>query len=219
MKKILYLVIIFVIVFIIYYKNIDKTINYLSIGDYLSCGVNNKNKIENSFSDNINKYLSSNKKVDYKKYVSKVDYRVVDLINDINNNKQIKINNKKYSIKNLLIKADIVVLSIGMNDIYYQRNITNKYNYVDELLFDIDNLLSLLRKNCKEKIYMLNYYNVIDNKEVIDYTNNKLNDIASNYNVKIIDISNLDKYLVNNIYPTNEGYNYIYNQTKSVLQK
>lgn len=219
MKKILYLIVVFIIIFVIYYKNIDKTINYLSIGDYLSYGINNKNKKENSFSDNIYKYLSKNNKVDYKKYVSKNDYRVVDLINDINDNKEIKIKNKKYTIKNLLIKADIVILSIGMNDIYYQRNITNKYNYVDELLLDIDKLFNILRKNCKEKIYILNYYNVINNREIIDYTNNKLNALAQKYNIKVIDISNMDKYLVNNIYPTNEGYNYIYKQVKLILQK
>lgn len=219
MKKILYLIVVFIIIFVIYYKNIDKTINYLSIGDYLSYGINNKNKKENSFSDNIYKYLSKNNKVDYKKYVSKNDYRVVDLINDINDNKEIKIKNKKYTIKNLLIKADIVVLSIGMNDMYYQKNITNKYDYVDELLLDIDTLFNLLRKNCKEEIYILNYYNVINNREIIDYTNNKLNTLAQKYNIKVIDISNMDKYLVNNIYPTNEGYNYIYNKVKIVLQK
>lgn len=219
MKKILYLALLFSIVFLIYYKNIDKTTNYLVIGDYLSYGINNNNKVENPFSDRINEYLSRNKKIDYKKYVRKDDYRVVDLYNDIINNKKITIKNKKYTIKQLLIKADIVILSIGMNDMYYQKNITDKYKYVDELLEDLDKLFELVRKNCKEEIYILNYYNVINNENVVNYSNRKLSSLADKYKLKVIDISNLNKYLTNNIYPTNSGYNYIYKQVKQVLQK
>ena len=101
---------------------------------------------------------------------------------------------------------------------YYQKNITDKYKYVDELLEDLDKLFKIIRKNCKEEIYVLNYYNVINNEKVVNYSNRKLSSLATKYKIKVVDISDLDKYLTDNIYPTTSGYNYVYKQIKGVLQ-
>ena len=72
---------------------------------------------------------------------------------------------KKKSIKNALIKADLVTLSIGMNDFLYKMNLDVEefsmeelYDYVDEMSEDTDTLLRLLREYCKEDIMMTNYY-------------------------------------------------------------
>jgi len=222
MKKIILFIFLGIIVFLIYYFNVDKDITYLSIGDYLSYGVNNYNELDNNYNDPLTKYLSTDRKAKYYNYSFSNDYRVVDLIRDINYNNKIKINGKDYTVNNLLIKADIIILSIGMNDIYYQNNLLeNKmYDYMDGVLEDLDKLFGIMRKYSKEKIYVFNYYNVIDNKQVINYVNKNLNSISSKYNIKVIDISDLDKYITDeNIYPTNSGYTYIYNQIILNLQK
>ena len=209
MKKIVFTLLIFVLIFLIYYFNTDKNIYYVSLGDQLSYGLNNSNKIENSYSKNIKKYYK-NKLSKYVNYSNIDDYRIMDLINDINYNKIINYDNKEYKLQNILIKANYMTLSIGMNDLLNQKNIT--YEYVDQLLVDIENLFILIRKYNKDKIDFLSFYNIINNNELIDYTNNKLKKICKKNNINYIDISKLNNYILNGIYPTNNGYTYITNQ-------
>lgn len=206
MKRIILMIIIFLIVFLIYYFNADKKTYYVSIGDYLSYGIDNSEKLGNGYSDIIKSNYKNNLK-NYVNYSSTDDYRVMDLINDINYNKEIKYNNKEYKIQNLLIKANIITLSIGMNDLIYKKNLD--YDYVDSLLGDIDELLKLIRKYNKDDIYLLGFYDAINNVELIDYTNNKLKKICEKNKVKFIDITNLNNYIITGLYPTKDGYKYI----------
>ncbi len=205
MKKILFSVLVVVIVFMIYYFNISEKVYYLSIGDYLAYGINNLGKVENNYSDNIvNKY--KNKLSNYVNYSTVDDYRVMDLYNDIIYNKIVNFNNKEYKIQNLLIKANLITISIGMNDLIYKKNIT--YDYVDELLNDIDNLLKLIRKYNKDKICVLGFYDIINNKDLIDYTNKRLESICKKNKINYVEINKLNNYIIND-YPTNSGYTYI----------
>jgi hypothetical protein len=204
MKKILLLSLVFLIVFVIYYFNADKKTYYLSIGDYLSYGIDNFDNI-NGYSENIKNNYKNNLK-NYVNYSTYDDYRVMDLINDINYNKELKYNNKEYKLQNLLIKANLITLSIGMNDLIYKKNID--YDYVDSLLDDIDKLFILIRKYNKDQIYFLSFYDVINNPNLILYTNKKLESLCIKNNIKYVDISNLNNYIINK-YPTKEGYMYI----------
>lgn len=204
MKKILLLIFVFFIVFVIYYFNADKKTYYLSIGDYLSYGIDNFDNI-NGYSENIKNNYKNNLK-NYVNYSTYDDYRVMDLINDINYNKELKYNNKEYKLQNLLIKANLITLSIGMNDLIYKKNID--YDYVDSLLDDIDKLFILIRKYNKDQIYFLSFYDVINNPNLILYTNKKLESLCIKNNIKYVDISNLNNYIINK-YPTKEGYMYI----------
>lgn len=208
MKKVLFFILVFIITFLIYYFNIDKKVYYVSLGDYLSYGINNLEKVDNNYSDNI-KNIYKKKLKNYVNYSSLDDYRVMDLINDINYNKEITYNNKKYKIQNLLIKANLITISIGMNDLIYKKNID--YDYVDNLLADIENLLVNIRKYNKDKIYFLSFYNIINNERMIVYANTKLSKICERNKIKFVDISKLDQYIENS-YPTNNGYTYITNQ-------
>jgi len=171
MKKIIFTLLVFLVIFLIYYFNINRNIYYISIGDFLSKGINNFNNIDNNYNDNIKTYYKG-KISNYVNYSSIDDYRIMDLINDINYNKTITHNNKEYKIQNMLIKANYIILSIGMNDIINKKNIS--YDYVDELLTDIEKLFILIRKYNKDKIDYLSFYNIINNKELIDYTNKKI---------------------------------------------
>ena len=206
MKKILLIIFVFFIVFLIYYFNADEKTYYVSLGDYLSYGINNFEKIGNGYSENIKRKYESNLR-NYVNYSTYDDYRVMDLINDINYNKDIIYNNKEYKIQNLLIKANLITLSIGMNDLIYKKNID--YDYVDNLLKDIDDLFILMRKYNKDEIYFLGFYNIINNSQLIEYTNKKLINICNKNKIKYIDISGLNNYIINGTYPTKEGYMYI----------
>ena len=197
MKKIISTILVVIILFLIY---------SLSLGDYLSYGINNLELVDNNYSDNIKTYYKNNLD-NYVNYSSFDDYRVMDFMNDINYNKVVKYNNKDYKLQNLLIKANLMTISIGMNDLIYKKNID--YNYIDTLLNDINKLLILIRKYNKDKIYFLSFYNVINNEEIIEYANLKLNKICNENNINYVDISKLDSYIIKGNYPTNDGYTYI----------
>lgn len=210
MKKIIFTVLTFFVIFIIYYFNISENIYYLSIGDYLSYGINNFNNVNNGYNENIKAYYKD-RISNYVNYSNKEDYRVMDLINDIKYNKTIIYQNKEYKFQNMLIKANLITISIGMNDIKPLKNIS--YEYIDQLLIDIESLFKLIRKYNKDKIYYLGFYNVINNQEIIEYTNNRIKRICIKNKIKYVDISDLNNYIFNK-YPTEDGYKYITNQIK-----
>ena len=184
MKKIIFTIFVFIIVFLIYFFNRNEKIYYTSIGDYLAFGINNFNNVDNNYSENIKNNYKNNLS-NYINYSTIEDYRIMDLINDINYNKLIKYNNKEYKLQNILIKSNYITLSIGMNDILNKKNVS--YDY-------------------------LGFYNIINNKDLIDYTNNRLKKICKENKINYIDISDLNSYILKDIYPTNEGYSYITNQ-------
>ena len=166
MKKILFIIIICIFVYFIYNGITDRNIKYLYIGS------NDYNRYNILIKDN---YIMK----EYTTYIRDDDYRVMDLINDIVDNR--KINNRKF--QNLLVKSNIIVISTGINDLEYKEKLN--YNYVDELINDIEKLLKLIRKYNKDTIYVLGYY---DKNEYYKYTNKRLKEICKTNNVKYIDI-------------------------------
>ncbi len=219
-----------IILIIIFIITKDKKIYYLSLGDSLAIGQTPNQEINKSYGDYIKKEIEKNKKLEFytKDFANEV-YRSIDLLNDLNNNKRIIINGKELPLKHALIKADIVTLSIGMNDLLYKINILNEfdlyddnlYSYVDDVLVDIDKLLYELRKSCKEQIFVLGYYNPFINyssslsvevEPLIIYANNKLKSLVNKYDMKFIDVHDLflsnKDYLPDflEIHPTQAGY-------------
>ena len=199
MKKILILGIIILSVFIIYLTTLDKKVYYVVLGDEISLGLTSENKYEKNYSEYIKEYLEEKKILE--KYVNEYttqNYRITDIINDINNNKEIE--DTKQTLKNALIKADIVTISIGTNDIVSKIEDINKMNKIDynklkknieTIKHDYDKLLKELREYCKEDIIIIGIYiNTSD-----DYINNLIlnlkedfKNISKNYNIEYIDL-------------------------------
>lgn len=200
MKKIIFIIICLILVIVIF-KLQNKGIYYLNLNSI------SNNDYSIYYKDNIKnlKYYNNNFNIE--------EYRITDLIKDIKENKEITINNKKQTIENSIIKADIITIWIGMNEIKYKINSSKSelYDYSDRLLIDMEDLFILLRKYSKEKIIFLNFYNPSNNNdEVINYLNKKLEIIASEYDIKILDIS---KTIKNN--PTDNNYKIISNMLKN----
>ena len=215
MKKTLFTMLVVLIIFLIYFFNTSEKVYYLSLGDYLSYGINNFNNVNNNYSENIKEHYKENLN-NYVNYSSYDDYRVMDLINDIKYNKIVTYENKKYNMQNLLIKANLITISIGMNDLLYKVKFeSDLYEYTDELINDIEKLFKLVRKYNKDKIYFLSFYNIIGNNNLIEYANKRLKIICEKNKIKYVDISLLNNYTVNSIYPNNDGYTYI---TNKILQ-
>ena len=186
MKKILLIIFILLLVFLIYYLNIDRKKYVLSIGDST---ILNNIKLDEDI-----KKLYGKKLEKYVLYGNDGDYRIIDLINDINNNKNFIYDSYKYTLDNVLIKADIIIVSIGMNDLKYNKN-NNNYDYIDEVINDLDKLFSIIRKYSKEKILVFNYY--LDNDKLTRYVNSRLGKLVNKYKIDIIDYDN-DYSIINN---------------------
>lgn len=229
MKKILLASVVVLLIFIIYLTTIDKKVYYLTLGDELSVSTDEVV----SFSDNVVRYLNDNKKLEiFVNDFSKDNYYINDIISDIKENKKINHESKNISIKNALIKSDLLTISIGMNDIISKINIKNinlsndysfLYHDIDEIVIELDEMLKLVRTYCKEDIILLGLYYPfnIQNKELVNiflYGNNKFKETSDKYNVRYIDIYNIfledDKYLSKNntLYPSQTGFNTIAEQ-------
>lgn len=220
-----------IILITIFFITRDKQIYYLSLGDSLAAGQTPNNTIEESYGDYVAEYLKDKEVLEfYTKKFSKSGYRSIDLLNDLNNNKKVKVDGKEITIKHALIKADIVTVSIGSNDLFYKLNVGNEFNmnefddiytYVDEAISDVDKLLYELRKSCKEQIMVFGFYNPFTNfssslantvEPVIVYANEKMKNLVKKYDMTYVDIHDMflanDNYLPSKleIHPTKDGY-------------
>lgn len=212
------------IVFVIYLSHIDKKVYYVALGDYQALGLTNEGEITYGYTDYIKDVLKEKNKLEtYIISYAQDNARTTDLINDIEQNKKTQIKSKQQTIKNTLIKADLVTLSIGMNDLFYKigvnanlqsLNYSEVYYHIDEMMEDMDKLFELLREYCKEDIIMTNFYNPIDSQnkqlnEVLNYANKRLNELARIYDIAIVNINKIFLQRSNqtlNFYPTKKEY-------------
>ena len=164
MKKIIITIVVTLTVLFIYQIFKDDKIYYVNIGDNLLIDKSYADFIVKEFDGELEEYNSS---------FTNQKYQTTDLINAFEDN--LKIDNK--TIKNLVIKADIVTISVGNNDID-RKNLTKEY--IDEVISDIDILLKLVKKWCKEKVVLIGLNN--------EYANLKLKNKAKEYNFIYIDI-------------------------------
>ena len=225
MKKILILGIIILSIFLIYLTTIDRKVYYVSLGDEIALGLTKEGYYEKSFPLYIKEYLEKKNKLEtfIDDYTTQ-GYRITDLINDIKNNKELEETNK--TIKNILIKADLITISIGTNDILSkinnEENLTKidynrLYKNIEELTKDLDKLLSLIREYCKEDIILIGINIKTENQnlqEIINYANEKFNEISNKYNIEYIKTKDLIK---EKIYPTKEEYKSISEQIINII--
>lgn len=209
-KKILVMSIAVFLVFLIYLTTIDKKIYLLTLSTNTSFDLLNSINEKKDYNILVNNYLKDKNILEknINSYISDSD-RIVDIIDKIEENYTINIDNKKQTIKNALIKADLLTVDIGINELQTKlllKNNTNEeiYEYIDQLMIDYKKLLEILREYCKEDIVLIGYYSSDYNYEkYIGYFNEKLNNLASKYDIIFIDTNNL--YQKNNLkYETEE---------------
>lgn len=221
------LVIIFLI--IIYIANKDDKIFYVSIGDGISLGINNNGEEDIGYSDYVKDYLESiNQLKYYTKEFSNSNYRVIDIINNIDDNIEL---DDSITIKKALMKSDIITMSIGFNEIMYKLNSSDEdyliYNYIDGLMEDIDVLIDKIKKYCKEDIFVIGYYNPYSydnsNYNIIKYANSKLINICNEEGIYYIDTYNMfndgNVVIYKNNYPSYDGYKLISNSIIKIIKE
>lgn len=200
MKKIIFLFVIVVNVFMIYVITINKDIYYLSLGDYMALGVNDQMRITNGYNGHIRSYLEHKGKLKtFNDEFVVNNYHTTDLINAIMDNKKINT-----TIQNALIKADLTSLSIGNNDLLFELQGTNNF---DEIINDMDQLFSLIRKYTKEEVIVNSFHypydvRVTNIEEKVIFMNKRLYELCQKYNFIYNDIYDI----VQGNYPTDENY-------------
>ncbi len=191
MKKILTIIIVLLAVFLIYLGFKDKEIYYFSMGDSLANGINSYNAKDYSYADYVKDSLEIKK---YESFTNN-NKRSIDFVKDIEDN--IKINGK--NIQNILIKADIITLSVGMNDLFSNVTFNNDFSVNDlymkfeEVMVDLENLFKLLRTYSKEDIIYIGIYNCLKENsldEFFIYANEQLKKLCDNYKITYLDIYN-----------------------------
>lgn len=187
-KTILIIALIVLTTFIIYLATIDRKVYYLDL-----------NISNYKYEKSTRNYLKNKAKLE--KFVTgyiEEDYRTTDLINDIKDNKYIILKNKKQTIKNALIKADLVTLTTGFNDFNYKietENLKDLYNYADKVLIDIEELLEQVRQYCKEDIIFIGLNNIYGKnyEELFQYINNKIGEICYDNKIYFINPMEFEK--------------------------
>lgn len=191
MKKIIFTIILFLSCYLIYTLTNNNNLNYVTLGDSLSKGVTPYFANGYGYSNYIVDYLKKNNKLNsYNDDFTSIDYRITDLINLININYET--NNQ--TINQAIHSADIITISVGMQELYYKINTndTNIYTYIDKMLEDTEELFTLIRKNNNKKIYMLGYYNTKNtNQDLFNYANIKLKEICQKNKITYIDIQSI----------------------------
>ena len=192
----------------------------MNLGDKLSTGINSYGEIEKNYIDYYKDYLEKEKdKVEIKKTYSTNSQSISNTLLLIENNPK---------IRRELIDSDILIITLGYNDLVYELTIEdNKNDYIlDNIITNIENnynkLIEEITKYYHKNIIVIGYYKAQSNNKYIDKGIIKLNNVLKkNKKVEYIDTYNLlinDKYLskTNNYYPNNVGY---YEISKKIISK
>ena len=195
MKKVFLILILFLSCYFIYNKTINNKLYYITIGDSLSRGTNEYGIVSYSYNDYVKDYLEENKLLEeFNKTYTNNDYRIIDLIKILEYN-EIKDN---YSLNRLIKKADIITISLGMNELYYklEKKDQNIYTYIDNMINNYNILLKKINKFQHKKVFVLGYYNVHKHSDdIFDYANFKLRKICEYNDYIYVDLA---KTLSNN---------------------
>lgn len=215
MKKIILILFLFFLLYacyIIYNLTEDKNKSITLIGDNIA---------NNPYINNIENISVNND------FINK-DYHINDLLNIIKYNQELDIDNKTESIHQILKKSDIVILSIGMNDLYYKLNDNTKeiYTYLNSMINNYELIIKEISRYDYKQVYILGYYNITNNNnDIFTYINYKLSSIAKNYNYTFIDtnkiLNNKQEYYKKetNFNLNNKGYYQIFNILVENLKK
>lgn len=212
MKKIIILLFLFllsVICYLTYNLTEKKEIYILAIGDETANIIELSNKDNTTYN---NDYINEN-------------YRILDILDTLKYNKEIIKNDELVSIHRLLKKANKVIISIGMNDIYYKLNDNTQdiYTYINNMIDNYEEILKEINKYDYQKVYVLGYYNITnDNSDIFTYANYKLRKITKRLNYTYVELNktlnnNQKYYQKEGSFQLNkEGYSQIY---KLIVEK
>lgn len=209
MKKVIFVIVLFLSCYVVYNVTEDNRVNYMAIGDGIVFG----------YKDLISDYLMDSKRLDnFNDSFVNCDYRITDLINKIKYNDYVVLDNKRVYINQVLKEADIITLSIGNNELYYKISLNNEgiYEYIENMLYDMDILFKEINRYNHRLVFVTGVYNYFGgNSDLIDYVNLKIKRMAIEEGFVFIDIDFLNNRYdffdeTKGIWPNMSGYNKIF---------
>lgn len=231
-KLLIMIIAIIVSIYTMYQLFNTNKISYIALGDSLAEGRNPYGEIGYGYTDFIANYLKENNKLkSYTKKYTKSGYKVQDVMDELNNDLELKRD---------LREADFVTISIGANDFLAKINknnldineISNYKNIVTDIIPNIDICIKEVRKYAKKDLVIVGYYNPIpflfntsqkDLDLLFSYIDDEYYKIAKKYNGIYVSNYQLFKnnkdYLPNplDIHPDIEGYQAIANHVLDIL--
>ena len=228
--KLLSLLLLCTSIFFIYKITNYNNINYTVIGDGFALGIDSYGKIDYSYSDYVRDYLKENQKLkNYSKDFVEKDMTIEMLHNSILTNKKVTYKNKNNNIKQILNETKFLTLTIGLNDLIYKMSLTSKLTIddldiiIEEIEISFNELINEIKKYYPHQIYVIGYYDIDKNNELLKTAIKKLNEIYKN-NENVIYIStyeiseNSDIFITNprSYYPNYKGYQVI---SKKIIDK
>lgn len=217
--KLISLIIISLSVYFIYYKTYNSYYQITTIGDRLSQGNNTKNK-DNNYIEYYKEYLKQEKnKVIIDSAYTKKNQTIESYLQLLKNSPK---------AKRKLIDSNIVIITLGYNDLIYNLSIEEEKNnntlksIIKKIKKDYNELIDEINKYYHKDIivvgYNKNYNDSYINKGIIEL--NKV--LKDNKKVCFIDTYNLliNRYKYysnsNSFYPNDNGY---YEITKKIISK
>lgn len=217
-KKIIIITILGVIFsFLIYFYTRNDNLNIVALGDSIALGMTPYNIEGYSYNDYLKEEYKDKHKLNKYYEFTGSGKTVKELIYEIKENKSITIKNETIEIQRAINEADILTISIGMDELSEDKITKNIINDYEE---DITELLNLIKKLNNNKVIILGLY-TIKTEELLNI--NKINafikDKATLNNFIFIDINsslNKDEYFFNkdSYYINYLGHKEIYTKIK-----
>lgn len=228
--KILILLLISLSVYFIYNTKSKRTINYVSLGDGFASGINAYHEKSYGYSDYLKDYLKKEHILGNYNNFSYEDMMIKDIKKDI----IINVHNNNDNIKRALREADLLTISVGINDLIYEMNVNNvdskltQEKILTKIVNKIEESIKEIKKYYQKDIYLVGYYNFYPQnsveKTLLDKLNRKYQQFCGKNNITFIDNHNLDNKLFNYLenpncfYPNINGYEQIYKNIVEELQ-
>ena len=174
------------------------------MGDGLIKGINAQNKISYGYNDYVKEYLENKGKLFFFNN-SFYNNKISGLTEDIKNNRTIWNNNKEFYIKKILRESDVLVISIGMEELkdnYDKYNINNNYIYFNKMYSAIEKLINEIKKYAKGTILFIGYYNPTI------YYDSKTDEFFYNLDIKLNRLMMKNDIVYINMYEIVKGNHY-----------
>jgi len=172
MKKITAVLIISLSIFLIYYFNKDTDIYYVALGDK-----------ENDYYEKVEKGINTRLEKSNFTFL-KENQQIEKLKNQIDDNEKVN----KQTIKNALIKADLVTISIKTDIVS-----DNEYDFskIDNEAQKFEKLLKLIKSYCKETIIIVGPKD--EKSGSLKYLNKTFRNIATKHDIYYIKTENAEQ--------------------------
>ncbi len=216
-KKLIILVLLGgIISIIIYFYTKSDELTIVNIGDSISVGLTPYDIEGYSYNSYLKEYYEHKHRL--KNYIyefSRPHITIKELIYEIKENKTITIKDETLEIKRAINEADILIISLGMDEL---KNIKITSKVRTEFKEDYEELLSMIKMLNHNQVIVLGLYPTKEHDALtIAKINAIINDIAKINNFTYLDISSISNSPTN-FFP-NDNYYLNYQGSEEIYRK